>query len=1250
MSTLNNTDLFLVERDGQNYQITSEQMSTLNPTDLLLVEREGVQYKVEAVDVVVDPITGELETPVEVLTPLNGAGIGAGVPYNPISSPIVTVGAGGSIDYETSNITNVAPAYPGNWYVTSSPPANLAEAEAGTPWTDGTPGVSGYMTFVPDGTVSSGQVWAVNGGHSFNDSAAGSGVRAADGSYITAASGDYNSSDWVNFTFSDGTPDTTPYVIWTGPTVGYQTFSLVGTATTAERTSTGTELTLANSTNFDKFQVGDEVGVPGGASTVIYTGNAGTQSITGVGFLPDLVWIKCRDQAYRHCLYDALRGPTELLSSSSNDAEVAETRYGYLSSFDSNGFTLSPGSNDNDLTHRSGADYLAWCWDAGDGSPVTNNDGSIQSTVKASDKTGFSIVSYTGTGLADTVGHGLSTAPEMIIVKNRDSGFGWNVYHIGADSSNPGGYYLRLSETFGVYPGSTKWNDTNPTSSVFSVGSANTTNANGDAMIAYCWAGTPGVSKFGSYTGNGGIKSITTGFEPAWLMVKRTDDADSWFIFDSKRNSYLVANEGSVEASFTNFSLDSNGFTLSTSGAGLNASGGEYVYAAFSEQAIASITDINELASQMTLDADIKDVGDTLSKTSTYEASLTCSDSTELSNMVGPISMTDENGDLVTPQTSEITGVSGTAPAVTLTFADNTGLEYFSPGDVVQSDWNQSQVWSDNFTGTEYAAFPVSNGFDGDTSTFVYGADTNSAVLTVNFTNVTGTIFEVFAWSGQAVAGGQSPELEVNNTSIGNYDNEWVDVSAICAGQLNSITMKSATSGVAAAPGFTAVRVDGKLLADQGITDPNAVSVVSVNAPNSQMVVDGGEWTLVDDSQVWSDQVTGSANQNSLLGQFTSIFDGDLTTRSAAIANSSCSFSPGFGSSWKVYFQKDGSADPISINGSDYTTSPASGSGPLNSVIWSTTAADQWVALYGIEIDGKVLVNAVNDSQVWSNQITLSNASGSSAPEKAFDGAIVRLEGANTVTDFDNTVSTATLPVTLNNSTVRVYYGVNTGQSRLKSLTAGDKTTTTANNEVGSFNTSFVEVSGATGSSILIEFEQVTGASSNYIYQIVVDDKVLLDSGTDRGLGDTSISLPTLEASATDVVGVDGNALQIDGVSGTWKTGLRIKGASISSSAPSPDSIVFTSSNGGTTAVTGTDATLSSRVWTLEKSSSQTGPWTVVGEYTDLDANASQDGATPWSGKPVLEENTFYQVKVKYTSDNAEPVESTYSTFKTGDA
>ena len=176
------------------------------------------------------------------------------------------------------------------------------------------------------------------------------------------------------------------------------------------------------------------------------------------------------------------------------------------------------------------------------------------------------------------------------------------------------------------------------------------------------------------------------------------------------------------------------------------------------------------------------------------------------------------------------------------------------------------------------------------------------------------------------------------------------------------------------------------------------------------------------------------------------------------------------------------------------------------------------------------------------------------------------------------------------------------------------------------------------------------GAGNYYgIQWIKIDGMLLIDKGVGPDTGENKVTGSTLQASATDVNGVDGNKLLIDGVSGTWLEGLHIKGSEITGSAPSPTDVVFTSMNGGTTDVTGTDATLSSRVWTLEKSDNQSGPWTQVATYVDTSANASQDGATPWADKPTLEANKYYQVRVKYTSNNANPVESTSNTFKTGD-
>jgi hypothetical protein len=171
----------------------------------------------------------------------------------------------------------------------------------------------------------------------------------------------------------------------------------------------------------------------------------------------------------------------------------------------------------------------------------------------------------------------------------------------------------------------------------------------------------------------------------------------------------------------------------------------------------------------------------------------------------------------------------------------------------------------------------------------------------------------------------------------------------------------------------------------------------------------------------------------------------------------------------------------------------------------------------------------------------------------------------------------------------------------------------------------------------------------HYLNGIELNGKTLIDSSIPSGRGETQVTGQPLVATANDVDYQDGNTLGVSGVSGSWRVGLNAQGAEVTSYAPSPQSIVFTSMNGGTTPFTSTDATLTSRTWTLEKGNSSIGPWTEVGTYLDFAANESQDGATPWNN-PDLEPNKFYQVKVKYDSNNADSVESTFNTFKTGDA
>ena len=317
-------------------------------------------------------------------------------------------------------------------------------------------------------------------------------------------------------------------------------------------------------------------------NTKLYTGNGGTNAITGVGFQPDFVWLKSRSEASTdHKLFDAVRGVPNFLSSNLTDAE---TSTGSFNSIDSDGFTVD---TTNAAYNQSSATYASWNWKA-NGTGSANTDGSISSTVSASATSGFSIVSYTGTGATGTVGHGLGVAPKMIIVKRRSEVSNWDTYNSNLGNNK----VIELNTTSAAYTDNT-WNSTTPTSSVFTVGN-NNVNGNSVTHIAYCFADVQGYSKFGSYTGNGSADGtfIYTGFKPAFFLVKRTDLTSSWTLLDNKRDPFNVTTErlfpnenvaGSVGIN-ANTDFLSNGVKIRVNHGNFNASGGTYIYMAFAEE------------------------------------------------------------------------------------------------------------------------------------------------------------------------------------------------------------------------------------------------------------------------------------------------------------------------------------------------------------------------------------------------------------------------------------------------------------------------------------------------------------------------------------------------------------------------------------------------------------------------------------------------------------------------------------------
>ena len=316
-------------------------------------------------------------------------------------------------------------------------------------------------------------------------------------------------------------------------------------------------------------------------NTALWTGDNTTNRNIAVGFEPDLVWTKGRNSAsWSHFWQDRLRGFVNFIQSPSTAAETTTTP-NIVSGTYSSGFTIQNNGNSN----NSGSTYVAWNWKA-NGSGSTNTAGSITSTVSANTTSGFSVLTYTGNGSNATVGHGIGIAPSMVIVKQRNTTRSWIVYNSNIGATK----YLVLDSTGAAGTYAFFWNDTAPTSSVFSIGTDGAVNTSAGTYVAYCFAPIAGYSAFGSYTGNGSADGpfVFTGMRPAYVMVKRTDTTDQWTVYDSARNTSNLTNRilypnlaNAEDVGTDGIDMLSNGIKMRNTYSNLNASGGTYIYMAF---------------------------------------------------------------------------------------------------------------------------------------------------------------------------------------------------------------------------------------------------------------------------------------------------------------------------------------------------------------------------------------------------------------------------------------------------------------------------------------------------------------------------------------------------------------------------------------------------------------------------------------------------------------------------------------------
>ena len=304
-------------------------------------------------------------------------------------------------------------------------------------------------------------------------------------------------------------------------------------------------------------------------NTVLYSGTGNEQTVSGVGFQPDFTWLKSRTNGQPNTLQDAVRGATKQLHSNNTDTETSYTQL--LKSFNSDGFVLGTDS----FINQNSQNFVSWNW--------------------KEEATLFDIVSFTGNGNARTISHNLGSVPKFMIIKDRDNVRNWGTYHVAIGAGKDAGY---LNNTVVPEANTNFWNNTTPTASVFSVGTDGTYNGNGNNYIIYLF-GNSSVTKCSSYTGNGNADGtfVYTGFKPAFVLVKRTDSANDWCLYDNKRDTYNVVqdklqpNQTSAESDDTSMDFVSNGFKLRETGGNFNASGGTYIYMAFAENPFVTSTD-----------------------------------------------------------------------------------------------------------------------------------------------------------------------------------------------------------------------------------------------------------------------------------------------------------------------------------------------------------------------------------------------------------------------------------------------------------------------------------------------------------------------------------------------------------------------------------------------------------------------------------------------------------------------------------
>jgi len=321
--------------------------------------------------------------------------------------------------------------------------------------------------------------------------------------------------------------------------------------------------------------------------TNLYVANGSGKTISGMGFSPSFIWTKNRDNAsYIHAIVDQVRGGTKKIFPNSTAAEATDTDA--VTSFTSDGYVFGSSGSFNYSTNK----YVNWCW-KGSGTGSANTDGDINSTVSVNAAAGFSIVSYTGSGSAQTVGHGLGAKPEFMFVRRRTgTGYEAVVYH---KDKTAGTYLDSTGNSYDSSSNNIWFNGAAPTTSVFTTGTDGRIGSSGVGYVAYCFAPKVGYSKMGIYKGNGSTDGafIYTGFAPQFVLYKNISQSDEWFVKDSKRPGHnptdlMFWSADNAETSLDRMNLFSNGFKATDADKGVNANNDNYIYYAVGQTVVGS--------------------------------------------------------------------------------------------------------------------------------------------------------------------------------------------------------------------------------------------------------------------------------------------------------------------------------------------------------------------------------------------------------------------------------------------------------------------------------------------------------------------------------------------------------------------------------------------------------------------------------------------------------------------------------------